>query len=136
MTATAPKKGLDVERGCEIRQNRQLGIWIGMYVDEPGRYYDFRGNEVTLDAARNACFPVDEHLREQEKQAKINEATRRIHEQYGAVAQGEVVATINNLRIEHAGFGRWRVIGPDDDPVHDGTMTRAAAEEFAAAYKV
>ncbi len=111
---------VDRDRGALVRKYGQ-GARCVMYVDEPGRYYDENGNELSKDIARQAGFDVEADLKlatqtkvksrtEQQIATKFAEAEQRISEM-----STEEVAGIRI--IEHG--------GPDSFAIVDGSGNMA-----------
>lgn len=108
---------IDVDRGVQIRQivkfdshNRARydadlrygGIFVYMYKDEPGVYYDVHGNVLPVKLAENAGYPVAHNA----KQLKMARATAEFKEQMRQALELEAEAE----RVVLAEAGDWQVL--------------------------
>lgn len=108
---------IDFNRGVTIRQERETGISIYMYKDDPGTYYSRLGKPLSRALAAQAGFPVEEHEKERIRIQRKKLAVEMIDKELAGVAvKGKVLAARNGFKVVDAGYDRANLL--DDDGVN------------------
>ncbi len=80
---------IDLDRGVTQRKHT-TGFLVSMYKDDPGVYFNPKGEAVSEEIAKAAGFPTDQHSLERRKKAALAEKRAEIEEQFsGAEAEVE-----------------------------------------------
>lgn len=121
-------KQLDLDRGVKIRKH-PTGASVFMYKDQPGVYYNAFGRVVPDKFARAAGFDTETLGRERLRRERIEVAAQTINKEFQA-AQGnrEVVAERAGFKMVKLPMGRFEVVSPEGDKVHDKYLTRREAD--------
>lgn len=103
--------GIDHDRGAIIRFHPS-GMRVVMYYDDPGRYWDERGMQLSGEVAAKAGFAVEKLAKDREYNMRMAEAKRQIDsefEAYGDKIARAVSEGSGNLSVQHLGNEKYAV---------------------------
>lgn len=106
----------DLNRGMKIQKHPE-GYNVGMYFDDPGRYFDEHGNLLSNEVAAEAGFDVIEY-----------ERTRRIRQRRAELEKEAEQQIDEELKALEKNLGVDAPI-PDGETVPESTTGNAAAHE-------
>lgn len=118
---------LDLDRGVTMRFSRlnpEVGV-IAMIKDDPGKYYDQNGNEVSEGIARLAGFDTETNARIRFLAEKRAEFDREMAAEY-AKASGKgltVIETRGGFSLVELSNGRHNVVDLDGQSINPQPLT-------------
>lgn len=119
---------IDYDRGVHIRGVDAIGLDVYMYVDSPGVYLNAHGSEVTEAIARQAGFPVDDHMKQRRLKERMASAMQKIKEEMDAQGEEkEVLITRDGFSVLGIGLDRYQVLSPEGDVLTKAPMSKAEA---------
>ena len=114
-----PTGKIDLNRGCIKRKDKDSGIEVYMYKDDPGVYYTPTGEKVSTAMAKKAGYDTGQLAVDKARLDKLSEAQDRINAEFGVTDVGNA--------FEAGGFAA-RHIGLDRYHVFDATNTQLTRE--------
>jgi len=123
---------VDADRGI-IRRRHPVGMYIAMYKDTPGAYYDENNQPVGRKLAEQAGFNVEYDLRLQQKANLLNQRKRELDKEF-ADEEARIVAALNEAAadgisiqaIDTGGFAVYQ----DGAKITTAVLTYEQAREF------
>lgn len=119
---------IDVNRGVSIRRHKESGMYVYMYKDEPGIYYNAFEVEISDNLARQAGFNVDEYAKKKLMREAMAKAQVEIaRELEFALETKKVVEERNGYKIVDIGSERYFVESPEGQNLNPVPVPRAVA---------
>lgn len=119
-------------RGCTIRFHPN-GFRVFMYKDEPGKWFDERGEEVTDKVAQRAGFDVETLRRERAKREKLEQYRQRVEQEFESKEQDVarlLSARTEGLEVKHIGAGKYAIHDAEGVRLTQRALTKREAEEL------
>lgn len=139
---------IDYNRGILKKKDNQTQITVIAFKDDPGNYFDERGQPVSNDLARAAGHDVETGARERrrrelkaESDKKIDKQLREEDAKIDAQIQQEAAKAAKNdggeertqagtdMKAIHRGGGKWWVVNKAGEPLSEG-LTKEEATKF------
>lgn len=122
---------LDLDRGVTMKQswlNPEVGT-IGMYKDDPGKYFDANGNEVSEAIARLAGFDTEALARIRFLNQKRSEFEQEMMAEYRKAAgkAQTVLASNGSFSVVQGSNGRADVVDISGQKINPNALTEAEA---------
>lgn len=123
---------VDADRGI-IRRRHPTGMYIAMYKDTPGAYYDENNKPVGRRLAEQAGFNVEFDLRIQQKNNMLEQRKRELDQEF-ANEEARIVAALNEaaadgISIQAIATGGFAVY-QDGAKITTEVLTYEQAREF------
>lgn len=106
---------LDLNRGIISKKHAASGIRVSAYIDNPGEYFDERGEPVAPQIAQQAGFDVEKDAREKLKQERL-EAYRKQVEQELADEEENIAQALSGDKhdVRHIGGGQYAIFDGEE----------------------
>lgn len=119
---------IDLDRGVLIRKHSGASMYVYMYIDTPGVYFNAHGNEVPEALAKAAGFDVETFGKERYKREKMQEFRGQLDRELEvATVKEKVIAKRDGYRVVARPLGTADVYDPDDQKLNDKPITEAEA---------
>lgn len=122
---------LDLDRGVSMKMSRlnpEVGV-VAMYKDDPGKYFDQNGGEVSEAIARLAGFDTETNARIRFLAEKKAEFEREMEAEYKkTIGRGQtVIETRGGFSVVELSNGRHNVIDLDGQAINPTPLTAQEA---------
>lgn len=127
------REAIDVRRGVNIRRHRGQMMYIYMYFDDPGIYYNKHGHEVPAQLAAEAGFEVDKYAKERYKRARMNEFKSKLEQELMAADEAPtdtVIAERGGFKLVKAGERHGKVFDSEGFAMNDRPVLMEDAEKL------
>lgn len=113
---------LDLNRGV-ITKYHPGGLKVSMYFDDPGTYYNDRGEKIDESFAKAAGFDIEKNRKEKLKQLKLEQFKRQLDEEYASAEErlAEELARNGGHDVRPVGGGQFALFGKDGKRVMVGS---------------
>lgn len=118
---------IDYNRGVTKRSVSRINMDIFMYKDTPGVYLNAFGDEVDLELAKEAGFPVEKHALLRKHRDAMVAAEEKIREKLDTGEQ-TVIETKRGYTLIDIGLDRFQVKDPEGGVVNAVPMAEGAAK--------
>jgi hypothetical protein len=126
---------IDLDRGVEIHRDNATKIYVGMYVDKPGDFFDMRGRPVPDKFAEDAGFDVAKLSKEKIKREKMAEFAADLDRQMALAREIEpdekvVLVEGGDYRVVALASGYYNVEDNEGIPVNTRPVSEDAARDL------
>ena len=122
---------IDLDRGVTIKRDRATGVYINMYRDEPGVFFDQHGNKVAPAMAASAGFDTGALLKLRERQTKVEDFMRKLDETMAVEPKQEVVlAAKGGYKVVELPLGNANVLDTEGNKLNPIPISQAVAMEM------
>ena len=99
------------------------GLKVSMYFDDPGTYYDDRGNKIDESFAKGAGFDLEKNRRDKLKLLKLEQYKRQLDQEYASAEEllAEELARNGGHDVRSVGGGQFALFGKDGKRVMVGS---------------
>lgn len=125
------REAIDVRRGVNIRRHRGQMMYIYMYFDDPGIYYNKHGHEVPATLAAEAGFEVDKYAKERYKKARMAEFKSKLELELTAAEDAPtdtVLKERGGFKLVKLGEKHGKVFDESGQPMNDRPVLLSDAE--------
>ena len=105
MAGHAVENAIDWNRGVTSRQHKKSGIWVNMYKDSPGVFYDMRGGVVPSSIAKDCGFDIAKLKRAAQRKNEIDKVMKEMDEKYSGSSDQEVIFERGDYKVVAASKG-------------------------------
>jgi len=130
------REAIDVRRGVNIRRHRAQMMYIYMYFDDPGVYYNKHGHEVPAALAAEAGFEVEKYAKERYKKQRMAEFKTKLEQELTAAEEAPtdtVLAERGGFKLVKLGEKHGKVFDTDGNPMNERPILLADAEALLEA---
>lgn len=124
-------KGIDWNAGVTSKLHGKTGIWINMYKNEPGIFYDMRGGLVSDTLARECGFDVAKLKREADRKGKVSDAMQSIEAEFSDADEREVLFAKGDYKVIAAAKGFADIFDVEGNMMNNVKMKRSEALRVA-----
>ena len=120
---------VDVNRGVMFMVHQATGMYVYMYIDTPGEYFNVHCSPVTEKMASEAGFEIEKYAKEKLKRERLRAASDAIEAEI-AIAdkqQQVVVEECSGFTIVDIGYSRFNVKDPDGNVLNTHPLSREIA---------
>lgn len=119
-------------RGCTIKMHSS-GFRVVMYKDDPGVYYDERGEEIADTFAKQAGFDVEDLGRQRRKKQRLAHYQAQVEEEFATDQEDtERLLSTNaaGLEVKHVGGGKYAILDGEGDRLTKKPLTKDEAQQL------
>lgn len=126
---------LDLNRGV-MTKFHPTGMRVSMYLDDPGRYYDDRGDPLADEFAKAAGFDLEKNRKEKAKQVRMAAYKAELDKEYASAEESLAAELSRNggHDVRAIGGEQYALFGKDGKKVMVGS--RADIELMVGPFKL